>query len=92
MNKETEEKYRKLWLKNPNKMKDIKDFIEGIEAAAERRIREETSREIEKLRKRFRCAACDGAKCEHTQGCQILSNILSKDIITSTWTRSDKLK
>ena len=26
-----------------------------------------------KMRKRFKCASCDGSKCEHTQSCQALS-------------------
>ena len=28
-----------------------------------------------KLKKRFRCATCDGAKCGHTLGCQVLSDL-----------------
>jgi len=31
---------------------------------------------IDLIKKRFRCAACDGAKCEHTQGCQALKELL----------------
>lgn len=40
----------------------------------------EKAEEVEKLKERFKCAACDGAKCEHTQCCQALAEI--KKIIT----------
>jgi len=33
---------------------------------------------VEEIKKRFRCAACDGAKCEHTLGCQSLQDLKSK--------------
>jgi len=33
---------------------------------------------INKAKARFRCAACDGAKCGHTQGCRTLSNLLAR--------------
>lgn len=33
--------------------------------------------EIEKLKDRFHCGACDGARCEHTQCCQALDTVLS---------------
>lgn len=38
--------------------------------------REEFRGVVEGVKKRFRCAACDGAKCHHTLGCQALTNIL----------------
>ena len=52
---------------------------------AEREVREsrsETLKEIEGIaegtKERFRCAACDGSKCEHTQCCQAIGLILTR--------------
>ena len=40
--------------------------------------RREIIEEIEKMKEKVRCAACDGAKCEHTQRCQSLSQLLKE--------------
>ncbi len=41
----------------------------------QRQIIEEVREEINTEKRRFRCAACDGAKCKHTQCCQALKNL-----------------
>lgn len=56
-----------------------KGYEEGYEIGVsnERKIWEITKGdEIKKIKNRFRCGACDGAKCEHTQGCQALEKVL----------------
>jgi len=49
---------------------DSKDLRDALESQ-----KKETLEKIEEIRKRFRCAACDGAKCEHTLGCQALTEL-----------------
>ena len=49
----------------------LKRFISDLLEAQKK----ETLEKIEEIRKRFRCAACDGAKCEHTLGCQALTEL-----------------
>ena|SRR3990167_2418298 len=34
--------------------------------------------EIEEITKRYKCAACAGANCEHTLGCQSLTELKEK--------------
>ena len=41
-----------------------------------RKQREELRGKIEKIKERFRCSACDGAKCHHTLGCEALKEVL----------------
>lgn len=33
---------------------------------------------VEEIRNRFRCAKCDGSKCEHTLTCKALSEVQDK--------------
>ena len=35
------------------------------------------AKDVEKIKENFRCGACDGARCEHTLGCQALTELLS---------------
>ena len=39
--------------------------------------RESFELEVKKIKNRFKCGACDGAKCEHTQCCQALSSSIA---------------
>ena len=39
-------------------------------------IKEIVEKEVEKIRARYKCAACLGAKCEHTLGCKAFSDLL----------------
>jgi hypothetical protein len=57
------------------KPQDYKDFITQLLASRDRELVER----IEKIRKRFRCGACDGAKAEHTQACQCLQTLSASD-------------
>lgn len=40
--------------------------------------RERVTSEIQLVKKRFLCGACNGAKCEHTLGCKALNELLDK--------------
>lgn len=40
--------------------------------------RTELLKVVEETKKRFRCGACDGAKCGHTLGCQAIEDIIKK--------------
>lgn len=65
VNSDTEELQQKL-----------KSFISSTPKAQKEENDREWKEKIELIKKRFRCAACDGAKCEHTQGCQALKELL----------------
>lgn len=64
----------------PEARENIKSFIRTLLLQAEQKGKEEEQErimeEIKKIKERFKCAACNGAKCEHTQGCQIINNVL----------------
>ena len=50
----------------------IKDFLK----AKLEEQREDIKKKIEDIKERFRCSACDGAKCHHTLGCEALKEVL----------------
>ena len=54
-----------------------KDAIKTFLSVCQRQIIEEVREEINTERQRFKCAACDGAKCGHTQCCQTLFDLQS---------------
>ena len=51
-------------------------IISSVLKAQKEENDKEWGERIDLIKKRFRCAACDGAKCEHTQGCQALKELL----------------
>ena len=52
----------------------VRQYLLGYDAGKRETI-ERLNIKIEEVKKRYRCAACDGAKCEHTLLCQALSKI-----------------
>lgn len=56
-------------------------FQKGQKIGVEQGRTEERERvisEIQSVKKRFLCGACNGAKCEHTLGCKALNELLDK--------------
>ena len=54
-----------------------KGYRQGIEESLKKVI-EEIRGMVGGMKVRYKCGACDGAKCEHTMCCQALSDLLNK--------------
>ena len=62
---------REEWLE---KYGDLTKQFDELQKSREP-VREEVVKMAEGMKRRFRCAACDGAKCEHTHCCIVLSSL-----------------
>ena len=64
----------------PN-IKDLEEASKLCDKEIEFRLEEQKKKVleiVEGMKERFKCAACDGAKCEHTLNCQALSTLKEK--------------
>jgi hypothetical protein len=80
---EWQKKLRTILLSYPPSSLPFDEFVYQIATAERKAGREEMMEILEEEKKRFRCGACDGAKCEHTQCCQCIADIKSKLLSSS---------
>ena len=61
------------------RIKAYEDFFTAELASHDKARDAKLVDDVRNIKKQMRCAACDGAKCEHTLGCKALNQVL--DII-----------
>lgn len=69
---ESKQEYDALFIKK------TREWEKGVLEQGRAEERKRMISEIQSVKKRFLCGACNGAKCEHTLGCRALNELLDK--------------